>query len=136
VWRSDTGILLPALPRIHTSRYRQMTATVYTVLRNTLYAIYVFRGVQTHLNKAQENTEIPLLLSQFYVDYNPKVFTFILSLSEGQAGKAWEPYKKSMFFLPQKMCSSFFSYGSVFALALVQSPFWSPLQIMKLKQSW
>jgi hypothetical protein len=114
----------------NTSRYRRVT--VHTVLRNTLQAIHVFLEVRTHLNKTQENTEIPLLLSQLYVDYNPKVFTFILSLSEGQAGKTWEPYKKSMFFLPQRTYSSFFSYGSVFALALVLSPFWSPLQIMKL----
>jgi hypothetical protein len=40
-------------------------------------------------------------LSQAFTTRHPNVFTPILSLSEGQAGIAWVPTNKMLFFPPQ-----------------------------------
>jgi hypothetical protein len=46
--------------------------------------------------------KIPLSLLQAFTTYHPNVFTLALSLSEGQAGIAWEPSNDKMLFSFQK----------------------------------
>jgi hypothetical protein len=53
-----------------------------------------------HFAVLNQKIKIPPSLSQALTLYHHNVFTVILPLSEGQAGKAWEPSKKMMLFLP------------------------------------
>jgi hypothetical protein len=46
-----------------------------------------------------QKLKIPLSLSQTSTPYRPNVSAFILPVSEGRAGKAWEPSNKSIPFL-------------------------------------
>jgi hypothetical protein len=47
------------------------------------------------------SVRLPRPLSHVAAFHHSIVFTFILLLSEGRAGEAWEPYKTVMLFLPR-----------------------------------
>jgi hypothetical protein len=47
-----------------------------------------------------DHPKINIPLSQAFTAYHPKIFTVIISLSEGRPGIAWDSSNDNMFFLP------------------------------------
>jgi hypothetical protein len=69
------------------------------------------------LSNESRNKILPSL-SQAFTTHHPNVFTPILSLSEGQAGIAWVPSNKMLFF-PLRYKAPLASPPDVFSLLLL-----------------